>query len=61
MLKVYAVLEVYTPASHDEDPSYEVPIRYFTNEASAAKFAEAANLEPEPEVEYVVCEVPVHD
>ena len=61
MVKVYAVLEVYTPASYDEDPSYEVPIRYFTSEASAAKFAEAAHLDSEPEFGYVVLEVPVYD
>lgn len=45
MHKVYAVLEVYTPASYDEEPGYDVPIRYFTSEASAAKFAEAADLD----------------
>ena len=61
MHKVYAVLEVYTPASYGEEPSYEVPIRYFTSEASAAKFAEAADLDSEPEVEYVVRKVTVHD
>ena len=61
MHKVYAVLEVYTPASYDEEPGYDVPIRYFTSEASAAKFAEAADLDSGPEFEYVVWEVTVHD
>ena len=49
MHKVYAVLEVYTSAPYDVEDSYEVPIRYFTSEASAAKFAEAADLDSGPE------------
>ena len=51
MYKGYVVVEVYTS---DVEHSYEVPIRYFTSEASAAKFAKAVSLDSEPEVEYVV-------